>query len=384
MTMDSAVAGAIAEGGIIGAVAMVGGSEGVRYGAAFGQSDAQCGAAMAVDSVFQLASMTKAITSVAVMQLVERGRLRLDEPVGALLPGLAAPQILTGFDAAGAPMLRPARKAITLRHLLTHTAGLGYDFVHADLGRSRPAAPAPGSLASICGPLLYEPGEDWEYSVATDWLGLAVEAASGLRLDAYIAAEITGPLGMTDTVFDLDSERKARLAMLYARTADGGMRPYPISIGGGTGGEFVSGGGGICGTAGDYMRFLRMLLCGGMLDGQRILAPETVAEMSRNQIGDLRAGAMASAVPAFSHVIDVFPAQHSKWGLGFLINPETGPNGRAPGSLAWAGIANTYYWIDPVNDIAGVLLMQFLPFGDPAALQVYAAFEREVYRGAQP
>ena len=381
MDIGAALAAAVAEANVGGAVAMVGNRAGVRYAGTFGPRDAAGGAPMALDTVFQLASMTKALTSVAAMQLVERGALQLDAPVAALLPALGRVQVLDGFDADGRPRLRAAKRPITLRHLLTHTAGFGYDFASAVLAKSRGAAgpPPPFTMASIGGPLLFDPGDAWEYGVATDWAGLVVEAASEQRLDAYLTAEVTGPLGMIDTVFHLDEARRARLATLTARQPDGSLTPFPITIGGPPDAEFIGGGGALNGTAGDYLRFLRMLLNGGSLDGVRILQPATVAEMSRNQIGRLRAGAMASVMPAFSHPTDIFPGQATGWGLGFAINPEPGPSGRAGGSLAWAGIANTYYWIDPVNDVAAVLMLQLLPFADPAALALYEHFERLVY-----
>jgi CubicO group peptidase (beta-lactamase class C family) len=322
--------------------------------------------------------MTKAVVSVAAMQLVEAGKLSLDAPIGELLPDLADPHVITGFGDDGAALTRPAARPITLRHLLTHTSGMGYDFIHADQARARTAPVVPGTMASIRSPLLFDPGDGWAYGISTDWVGLAVEAASGMKLDAYVGAHITGPLGMADTVFALDDRLKVRLVSNMARVDDGALLPFPINIGGGAG-EFVSGGGGMSGTAADYLRFVRMLLNGGSLDGVTILRPETAADMRRNHIGALRAGVMETTMPALSARVDWFPDMDTKWGLGFMINPETGPDGRGAGSLAWAGICNTYFWIDPENDVAAVLLMQLLPFADPGALAVLSAFERAVY-----
>ena len=376
MTMFTALRDTLAAHGIPGAVAMVGNRQGVHDSIAIGERGN--GSAMTIDTVFQLASMTKAIVSVAAMQLVEQGQLHLDAPIADMLPGLADRHVITGFGDDGGVQTRPAARPITLRHLLTHTSGLGYDFVHADMARARAAPPVPGTLASLQTPLLFDPGDGWAYGISTDWVGLAVEAAGGQRLDAYIAAHITGPLGMADTHFDLGKADKARLVATMARGADGNLAPFPINIGGGAG-EFISGGGGILGTAGDYLRFLRMLLNGGSLDGVTILRPETVAEMGRNQIGPLRAGVMATTMPALSAPVEWFPEMTAGWGLGFLINPETGADGRAAGSLAWAGLCNTYFWIDPASDVAAVLLMQLLPFADPGALAALSAFERAVY-----
>lgn len=383
MDINSAFATAAQKAGVVGAAAFVGDRNGVRFTAAHGMQDPAMSKPMQVDTMFQLASMTKAVVSVAAMQLVELGLLSLDAPIGQLLPALADPMVIDGFGEDGEVKLRRATGAITLRHLLSHTSGLGYDFVSETQARARGAAgaPTPGTIAAITTPLLFDPGTAWEYGVSTDWVGLAVEAASGQPLDAYVADHITGPLGMTDSGFDLSEEQRSRLAVLHARREDGSLTPFPLRIGSSPRDEFRGGGGGMYGTGGDYLRFARMILNGGTLDGARILSAESIAEMSRNQIGGLRAGTMKTVMPAVSHEIDVFPGMDSKWGLGFLINPEAGPNGRAAGSLAWAGIANTYYWIDPASGIAAVLMMQFLPFGDPAALELYATFERLVYSG---
>jgi CubicO group peptidase (beta-lactamase class C family) len=382
MNLQPILSAAVDSGKIACASAFIANSEGMIASACAGVCDPASGATLEADSIFQLASMTKAVTSVAAMQLVEQLKLSLDAPIGALLPQLDKAQVITGFDDRGRPQLRPAKRAITLRHLLTHTSGLGYGFMNETMVRAQSAngeAPAPGSLASLVSPLLFDPGEQWEYGVSTDWVGLAVEAASGMDLGAWMGHHIFGPLDMTDTGFALDPAQTARRAALLGRTPDGGLMPFPIEIGGGDAAEFRSGGGGLMGTGGDYIRFLRMILNRGSLDGAQILKPETVVEMSRNQIGAIRAGAMRSIVPAFAHDFDPFPDQHTGWGLGFAINPETGPYGRSPGSLAWAGIANTFYWIDPARDIAGVVLMQFAPFGDPHALAVYGAVEEAVY-----
>ena len=379
MTITAALTNAIAANAIPGVVAMVGDRDGVRERFAAGHRGD--GSAMSLDTVFQLASMTKAVVSVAAMQLVEAGKLSLDAPIGDLLPDLAAPQVIAGFAEDGSAVLRAAKRPITLRHLLTHTSGLGYDFVQAEVARARGPAgpPEPGSWASIRSPLLFDPGDGWAYGVSTDWVGLAVEAASGQRLDAYIADHVTGPLGMTETGFVPEDASAGRRAINMGRGEGGELAPFPINIGGGTSGAFISGGGGLWGTAADYMRFLRMLANGGALDGVRILAAGSVAEMGRNQIGTLRAGTMTTTMPALSLAVDWFPDMTPGWGLGFLINPETGPAGRPAGSLAWAGICNTFFWIDPVAGTCAVLMMQVLPFADPGALAVLEAFERAIY-----
>lgn len=368
-------AAAFAEASLPGAVGLIVDRDGVRHAEALGVADIATGAPMQLDTVCQIASMTKALVSAGAMQLVEQGRMELDADVGALLPELANPQVLTGFDADGKPELRPAKRAITLRHLLTHTAGLGYFFVHPEVLQYFGAVgmPVPGTRASVTMPLMFDPGERWEYSVATDWVGLAIEAVTGERLNDYLTANLFAPLGMHQTAFR--DTLPADAARVHVR-AGGALAPVDIYLGGG---EFDGGGGGITSTAPDYARFVRMVLNGGELDGQRVLSTATVAEMSRNQVAPLRAGYMGSAMPQLAAPYDTFPDQHTGWGLGFLINPEKGPDGRSPGSLAWAGIFNSYFWIDPVAGVAGVFVSQLQPFGDPAALACFGALETMAY-----
>ena len=379
MIDDSALVAAIEASGVAGAVAHIAGPEGVRYARAFGVTDAASAMAVREDTVFQIASMTKAVVSATVMQMVERGQLALDAPVGEHLPELAEPLVISGFDADGAVHLRAAARPITLRHLLTHTAGLGYDFVHPEILKSRGAGgpPAPGTLATLTMPLLFDPGERWEYSVATDWVGRLIEAASGRRLGDVLESELLGPLGMNNTAFRPEDAMPADAAKVHMRLADGAIMPFPMFLGGG---EYQAGGAGLSSTAADYARFLRMVLSGGELDGVRVLAAETVAMMTSNQVGTIRAGAIGTAMPQLSPAYDPFPDQHSGWSLGgFLINPETGPNGRSAGSLCWAGIFNSYYWADPVTGITGILMAQLLPYADEQVLAAYGALERMAY-----
>jgi methyl acetate hydrolase len=365
-------------GNIPGAVAAVGNSAGTLAQVAVG-TRGPGGPPLAQDDLFQIASMTKAIASVAAMQLVEQGRLSLDDDIGTLLPQLASPEVLEGFDDEGKPVTRPAAGPITLRQLLTHTSGFGYEFLSAELTQYRVNHPAaPGSLASLNAPLLADPGTQWIYGISTDWVGLAVEAASGLKLGDWLARHVTGPLGMADTGFAQKSAVEARLTPLHARAPDGGLQPFPIFFGVDDRAEFEGGGGGLVSSANDYLRFVRMILNHGALNGARILRRETVAEMARNQV-PMAAGRMTSNMPSLSTDFELFPDMHCGWGLGFLINPQPGPDGRAAGTLAWAGIANSYYWIDHESDIAAVLCMQHLPFGEPAAVAVLRAFERAVY-----
>ena len=376
MIDDTPLETAIAQGKLPGAVAMLSTRGGETYVRAFGMADATTGRAMAVDTPFQIASMTKAVVSVGAMQLVERGLLALDAPIGDLLPDLADAQVLTGFANDDTPELRPARRPITLRHLLTHTSGLGYAFVQPEILRwfEKTGMSAPGSRAAITMPLLFDPGERWEYSVATDWAGLAIEAATGSTLGAYLSEHVFEPLGMAATGFLPALPTQA--SRVHVRTPDGGLATHDIYLGGG---EFDSGGGGLVSTAPDYTRFVRAILRGGELNGARILTPATMAEMSRNQVSPLKAGAVGTAMPELATAFDPFPEQHSGWGLGFLINPDPGRDGRSAGSLSWAGIFNSYYWIDPAADVAGVFMAQVAPFADAGALAAYAALEQMAY-----
>ena len=378
--IDAALRRATDTGEIAGVVAMATTASDLVYQGCFGVADLGTGRRLAANDIFRIASMTKAITSVAAMQLVEQGRLSLDGPIAAELPHLAAPMVLDGFNGP-MPILRPAAGPITLRQLLTHTAGFGYDAWNTDLTRATTALGLPGRPTTIDElarfPLLFDPGTRWNYSIATDIVGHAIAAASGMPIDDYLATHITIPLGMADTGFTLSDAQRPRLVAVHQRQADGnlgaGDRPA------GNGPAFLAGGGGLCSTAGDYTRFLRMLLRGGTLDGARILSAATVTEMGRNHIGALDVLPMRSAMPASSYDCELFPGMVKKWGLGFLINTEAGPDGRSANSMAWAGLVNTYFWLDPTAGVAGVLLTQSMPFADPKALDLLGAFERGVY-----
>lgn len=363
----------VAAGHAPGMVAALAGPDGVAQASA-GARGADNAAAMTPDTVFWIASLTKAVTSVAAMQLVEQGRVGLDEPVGRWLPRLAEPKVLEGFAEDGTPRLRPAKTPVTLRHLLTHTSGLAYDFFSADLVRYLQATG--GSLMGAEDPdvpLLFEPGAGWQYGISTDWAGKLVEAVSGERLGAYVDAHICRPLGMADTTFSPATGEAPRRASVHQRLPDGGVVPIPFGMPPVP--YFSMGGGGLYSTAGDYLAFLRALLAGG----GPVLKAETVAEMSRNQIGAMAAGALKTSNPMLSLDYEPMPGAPKGWGLGFLINHDAGPAGRGAGALAWAGLANCYYWLDPAAGRAGVLMSQVLPFGDPKVLQTFEQVERLAY-----
>ena len=368
---------------IPGVVAMAATGKEMIYQGAFGQRDLSRDVAMTPDSVFWIASMTKAITTAAGMQLVEQGKLSLDEPIGKVLPDLAAPQVLEGFDAKGEPKLRPAKKPITLRHLMTHTAGFAYNMWNGDMVQylEKTGTPAVTTCqnAALKTPLMTDPGTRWEYGTNIDFVGKAVEATSGKRLDAYLRDHLFTPLGMSDTGFKIGEAQRKRLVGVHQRNADGSLTSIPFELEQEP--EFHMGGGGLYGTAGDYLKFCQMILNKGKSNGNQVLKPETVATMGQNHIGELNMGKLTSAVAFATNDVDLYPDMAKKWGLSFLINTAKTPEGRSPGSLAWAGLANTYYWIDPARDVAGVILMQLLPFADGKCLEAFAGFERGVYAG---
>ena len=365
-----------------GVVALAANDKGVIYEGAFGTRDLAKGPAMTLDTIFRLASMTKAVTSVAAMQLVEQGKLQLDQPVGNILPELSAPQVLDGFDDSGAPRLRPAKRPITLRHLLTHTAGFGYEVWDPLLIRYVKASGTPsgttGKLASLRLPLVFDPGERWEYGINLDWVGRTVEAVSGLPLEVYFRQHIFAPLGMSDTDYVISAAQRSRLVSVHQRKEDGSLEP--IAPPDPPWREFWSGGGGLYSTGRDYLMFLQMLMHQGRFNGAQLLRPQTVALMGQNQIGDIRAGILKTAMPERSNDVDFFPGNRLRWGLGHMINLDPVADGRRAGSLTWAGLYNTYYWIDPTAGVAGVIMMQILPFADHRALAVYRHFERGIYR----
>ena len=370
--IEAAAAEAVA-GGLPGAVFAAQLPDGETIETSAGVRGLDNPAPMTPDTHFWIASCTKAITSAAALQLVEQGRLSLDAPVGDLLPALAAPKVLRGFDGDGRPVLAPARQAITLRRLLSHTAGLGYEFSSEALTRYAAAAgPYPRGLGPDT-PLLFEPGSGWTYGIGTDWTGQLIEAASGEALDVYFERHILGPLGMTETTFRPSAEQRARRASMHVRTPEGGLAPMAFEMPPAP--HFGMGGGGLYSTAGDYLKFLSAILVGG----GPILSAASVAAMAETQWEGEEVGVLGSANPMLCAGFDPFPGNTKRWGLGFLVNPELGPNGRAVGSLAWAGLGNCYYWADPASGVAGVFLAQQFPFGDPAALAAFAAFERAVY-----
>lgn len=376
-TADRVLADAAAAGAVPGVVAMATTADGTIYEGAFGKASVAGDAPIALDTVFHIASMTKAITGVAAMQLVEQGKVGLDQPAGDILPQLADPKVLDGFDASGQPILRPARSKVTLRNLLTHTAGFAYDTWNPDLARFYAVTGLPpartGKLQALDAPLARDPGLRWEYGINIDWVGRIVETISGQNLHDYMRTHIFDPLGMKDSGFLLTDAQQARRIPVHTRNDDGSLTAQPLEplrVP-----EFFNGGGGLHATARDYLAFVCAILNGGA----GILTPEMVTLMGQNHIGALNVQPMPTQNKAFSCDVDLFPDQDVQWGLTFLINTRDVPGRRSAGSLAWAGLRNTYYWIDPKKRVGGVFMTQALPFADPMILGVLADFERAVY-----
>jgi methyl acetate hydrolase len=372
--VDETLRSGIARRNIPAVVGMVANRRNTLYGGAFGRRDSS-GVPVQMDSIFQIMSMTKAVTTVAVLQLLEQGKVGLDEPVSIHLREFEKTQVLQGFDSSGRPNLRSPVTAPTLRHLLTHTSGLCYDVWDEDMlrytGRVQESQTVPG-------PLMFEPGERWQYGQGLDWAGRLVESISGMTLEEYFQRNIFRPLGMEDTTYVFPAAKFERLVSHHQRMENGKFQqperklPKPA--------KSFNGGGGLYSTAADYVRFMQMILNQGLgPTNARILQAKTVDSMEVNQIGALTAGKMKTFRPSLSSDVDMQPGHTEKWGLGFLINTTAYEGGRSAGSLAWAGLYNTFFWIDPKKNLCAVLLMQFLPFVDENAMALLNDFERAVY-----
>ncbi len=376
--IDGSLRGAVERKDVPGVVALVTDKQRVLYQGAFGVADVSTGRPLNNDSMFRIASMTKPITSLALMQLVEQGRLTLDDPAEKFLPELAKLQVIESFDAkTGAYKLRPASRPATVRHFLTHTSGLAFPFTSAIW---RDFKPTGGEKFPFGGPLLSDPGERWHYSTSTDVVGRLVEVVSGQKLEDYFREKIFVPLKMIDTSYTVPEAKGTRMVAQQQRAGD--KMDGPVELQKSPLGLTIpspAGGGGLASTASDYGRFMRMVLNGGELDGARVVKPETIALMSQNAMGSVRARAIPAALARsrdFSFIAD----GRDQWSTAFLITVDQVPGKRSPGSLSWGGINNTYFWIDPARGVAGTIMMQYLPFADAKALAAYDAFERATYQ----
>jgi len=363
---------AVDRGDVPGVVVAVVNKDGVLYHEAFGKSRTLTNTPMAKDTIFNMASMTKPITSVAIMMLVDEGRLSLDDDVAKYLPQWKDRPVIATFNEADASYTtRPARRPITIRHLLTHTSGIGYGFSSPTLQKIMEKT----KQTELDLPLLFDPGEDWAYGASTRVLGHVVEAVSGQKIDAFLESRILSPLGMRDTSYLVPPDRHARVVAVNRRGSDGKFveQPVPAKIP-----ATVQGDGGLYGTAGDYGLFLRMLLNRGTLNGKRILSEKSARTMFEPHTGSVVVKEQRSTNQGLSRN---FPlgAGRDKWGLGFQLAADRQPNRRSPGSGTWAGIFNTHFFVDPSRDIGVVVMMQTLPFYDEASMKLYAGVEEAVY-----
>ncbi len=383
--LDGALRGAVDRGDVAGVVGAITDATDTIYSAAFGERKLGSGVAMTEDTVCNMASMTKAITGTCAMQLVEQGKLDLDSPISTWIPDAGKLQVLDGWD-GDKPRLRAPATPVTLRHLMTHSSGMAYTQWDADLLKVAQATQEGGAFPALdydkpetwtVQPLMFDPGTKWDYGISIDWIGRLVQEVSGKSLGTYMADNVFAPLGMTSTSYGMTDDMLARQSTIHTREADGKigfLDPQPAIN---TGREF--GGGGLNGTAPDYQRFIRMILNDGKGNGNQILKPETVAEMSKNQMGDVRVRMLPTTNPARSLDAEFFPGVPKSWGMTFMINDERAPTGRPAGSLAWAGLYNTFFWIDPQNKVGGVFMSQLLPFVDTRTIEAFYAFESAYY-----
>ncbi|MGH7728320.1 MAG: serine hydrolase domain-containing protein [Vulcanimicrobiaceae bacterium] len=368
--------------GVPGAVAAATDRKGKIYEGAAGKRDLSRNDAMTPDTVVCIFSCTKGLVALAAMQLVDEGKLSLDDPAENYLPELANPSVLEGFDANGEPRLRKARGTMTVGHLLLHTAGFGYEFFNHDDLRYRTEKTIPSVVtstrASMATPLLFDPGTQWEYGINLDWTGRVVEAVRGKRLGAVMRERIFEPLEMHDTTFELTPALRARRASIHQREADGSLHPLsdfelPASP------EQEMGGHGLYSTASDYLKFIAMLLNDGAGPSGPVVSAATARKMGQNGLGALKIKALPAATPRLTNPAEFFPGMPKSWGYSFMINDERAPTGRSAGALGWAGLANLFYWIDRERGLGGFYGSQIFPFADAVSFPAYIAFEKAVY-----
>lgn len=379
--IDELLKAAVDRGDVPNAVAVAADRNGIVYEGGAGPRAAGSDDAAGPDTSFRLASMTKMITTVAVLRLVEQGRVDLDAPVADYRPEFDELMVLEGVD-GDVPKLRPPASRATVRQLATHTSGLGYWFWNADLVAWEEATGVPNVLAgdarSFTAPLVADPGTRIEYGHSTDWLGRILETVSGQSIDVHLKEAVLGPLGMDSTAFAIPETQRANLAPVHVRGEDGSWVATEIDWPREP--DWWPGGHGLYSTPHDYLRFQRMLLGEGELDGVRVLAQETVAAAFSPQAGDLM---MAERIPTASpmHSCDFPTGPGRTWGLGLMLNTLQEPGMRAPYSGSWAGLCNSHFWVDPTTGVTGAIYSQFLPFVTPESMALYAAFEKALYAG---
>lgn len=379
--IDNCLSNFVNQGDLPFIVAAIGSADTLIYSGAFGQSDSARALPATLETVLQIASATKALTSTAALQLMERGLLDLDAPASSYCPEINRLEVLDGWDENGDPITRPPKQLITIRHLLTHTSGLSYEYWSADIRRymERKHIPSIGTHARSClfTPLLFEPGEAWEYGISTDWLGLVIEAITGQELASYMSSELFEPLGMSNTAFFPTPDMNTNMSAVSAREKNNGLvriDNQSTSIN-----EFTEGGGGLFSTCNDFMRFLQAILKDGAGLHGRILKPETVRLMSKKATGSLKIKPLNTVDPTVSADFEYCPGTEKSWTLAFMRTEAGAPTRRSSGSLGWAGIYNTYFWIDPTVKISGFFSTQLLPFNDDKAREAFHKFEELTY-----
>ena len=382
--LEEVVQSYVDDDAIAGAVTLIARKGGQAHVRAYGMADRDSGTPMRPEAIFRIASMTKPVTSVAVMLLYEEGRFKLNDPVGQYLPALTSLDVLTpSDDGDGAYRRVPARQPVTIRHLLTHTSGIGYRFLgefgpsseqrvlselYRDAGVADGLAEHDGTIEGLVtalgqSPLLHEPGAAFTYGQSSDVLGRLVEVLSGTTFDKFLRTRLLEPLGMNDTYFYIPDAKADRLASLYTPNAARGLDEvegtvegqhliYSATYSTGEHRNYFAGGAGLSSTVHDYARFLQMLLNGGELDGVRILSPITVDLMTTDHIGDIPTGSV------------VQPGSGG-FGLGFAIRGKPGADGElgSAGAYYWNGFFNTTFWVDPQEELLGILMTQVFPSG---------------------
>lgn len=377
---DGLLSKSVADSDVPGVVAMAADRNGMLYEGAFGVRTLG-GAAMDSETVCWIASMTKAVTAVCATQLIEQGKLDLDAPASAIVPAIGEALVLTGYDAGGKPLTRAPKRAVTLRHLLTHTAGFGYEIWNMSIQKVQAAQGIPGIIegknAGLGTPLLFDPGDSWEYGLGIDWVGKMIEAVSGMDPGAYMQRNVFAPLGMESTGFRITPKMRERLASIHQRNADGSLVGTPFELPQEP--EYLTGGHGLYSTAADYFAFLRMILNDGQSNGVRVLKPESIRLMASDHADGNRVKRMPNAIPPLTNPAEFFPGSPKTFGLGFQINMQDEATGRKAGTLMWGGLSNCYFWLDLKSGVTGLFITQILPYCDVKALPLYYAFEKTIY-----
>ena len=367
-----------------GVVAMVTDRKGNIYEGAAGVRDLSTNAPMTTDSVFAIFSTTKAITGTCVLQCVEEGLLDLDAPAKNYAPALGKLQVLDGFDNSGNPITRAPKRDVTTRMLMLHTAGFGYDFFNAQYNRLAEDHGQPSvitaSRGSIETPLLFDPGDQWEYGTNIDWAGQVVEGVRGKRLGEVMKDHVFDPLGMSDIGFVMNPSMASRRATIHLRGQDGSLDPQTDLVLTQEP-EVDMGGHGLYSTVDEYMKFIRMWLNDGDGANGRVLKKETVAMAVKNGLKDhQKVVALPGVIPWLSNEAEFFPGLKKSWSFTFMVNDEQAPTGRPANSICWAGLANLYCWIDQNNRIGGFWATQILPFADASSFGGYIDFESTAYK----